>query len=145
MNIRAVDEVIQGYVDLRMLKGKSWSAERLLCYAHLMYHGEELLEFLRRVRGLSSYYMDFCSVMKNPLKGPEIAWLAALMSVGFFGCLLLTVDEYRFHGILLAVAVPANIWNLLKAVLRKRCEMGVLAAIYAEIADLAERERQLLV
>lgn len=140
MNSNVVDEAIEKYIDLRLKKGKNDAAERLLSYAYLKYRGDELIEFLRRINGLSRYYADFCAVMKNPLKGPEFAWFASMLAIALFSCLLMGVEEYRFYGIAIFIAIVANVYSLLKAVQKKYVELGIRGAIYYEIMELAEHE-----
>ena len=84
MNIELIDEAIDKYVAERMKQTQQAASERFLTYVHLRHRGDELADFLKRVRGLSRYYVDYLKVMHNPFKGPELAWLASMLTVAIY-------------------------------------------------------------
>jgi hypothetical protein len=142
MNVEAVDDAIDRYIHERLEKGKRYAVERFLSYVYMTHGGEELRRFLHDVAKLSSYYIDYLKVTENPLKGPELPWLAAMLAVGGFSICLLFIEDYRILGVVLLSGTLVNGWALLSASLRKWREIEVMIAIYREVSDLATREEE---
>lgn len=140
MNMNAIEEAIHRYVNERMDKGKKQATERFLAYAYMKFCGEELLEFMKKVGGISRYYMDFLSVMKNPFKGPEFAWLMSLFILGVIGCMLVSDPDSRNLGIFTLTGVIVNGWTLLSTLFKKWLKLSVLIAIYRELAEISDTE-----
>ncbi|CAG0964440.1 GSU0071 family protein [Geobacter sp.] len=140
MKTRTIDEALDKYVQERMAKGKQPAAERFLSYAYVKYSGDEVPEFMRKVGGLTRYYIDFLKVMGNPLKGPELAWFASMLTVVAASCYLMEMEESRLTGILIFSGTLASAFLLICFAARKWCEAGVMIAIYREILEIAEQE-----
>jgi hypothetical protein len=140
MNTDTIDEAIDKYVSERMKKGKKTASERFLTYAYLKHGGDELAEFMKKVGGLSRYYINFLNIMENPFRGPEMAWLGAMIVVAIFGGYLASQEESRLLGILVVSGTLAHAWSLLCEVAKKWLDVGVMIAIYREILELAENE-----
>ena len=140
MNIQIIDEAIDTYVHERMEKGKDRASEHFLAYAYLKNRGEDVVEFLKKSGSLCRYYINYLKVMQNPFKGPEFAWLASMVTVAVYSVILLTSEEDRTLGIFLFVGTVINAWSLIAAAAKKWCDIGVMIAIYREIAQLIERE-----
>ncbi len=140
MNIQTIDDAIDRYVDERKRKGKESARERFLAYAYLKYGGDDLQVFMKKVGGLTRYYINFLAVMENPFRGPELAWMALMFIVGIFSGYLLSQEEYRLFGIIAFSGTMVNGWALISAVLRKWLDVGVMIAIYREIVELVESE-----
>ncbi|GAM09553.1 hypothetical protein OR1_01833 [Geobacter sp. OR-1] len=140
MNTETIDEAIGKYVNERMKKGKKTASERFLTYAYLKHGGDELAEFMKKVVGLSRYYINFLNIMENPFRGPEVAWFGSMVIVAVFGGYLASQEESRMLGILIVSGTLANAWSLLCAVAKKWLDVGVMIAIYREILELAEKE-----
>ena len=140
MNIEIIDEAIDKYVDERMKQGKAKASERFLAYAYLKNRGDDVVEFLKKSGGLCRYYINYLKVMQNPLKGPELAWLATMLTVAVYAVILMTTEEERTLGIFLFIGTLINGWSLVCATAKKWCDIGVMIAIYREIAQLAESE-----
>lgn len=140
MNTSAIDEAINKYVADRMKKGKKRASERFLSYAYLRFAGDELGEFMKNVRGLSRYYMDFLKVMENPFKGPELPWFASMITILVVSCFMLASEEWRTSGIFIFSATVVALGTLLRETAKKWRELEVLIAIYREIAELADCE-----
>ncbi|AJE04634.1 GSU0071 family protein [Geobacter pickeringii] len=145
MDTTVIDEAIDKYVNERMEKGRKSAAERFLSYAYLRYGGDELNEFLKKVRGLTRYYVDFLTLMENPFKGPELAWLASMITVGAVSCIMMGDEEMRITGIFLFSGTVVHAFSLLRMVAKKWREIGVMIAIYREIIEIVEQEAQSLV
>lgn len=145
MDTTVIDEAIDKYVNERMEKGRKSAAERFLSYAYLRYGGDELNEFLKKVRGLTRYYVDFLTLMENPFKGPELAWLASMITVGVVSCLMMGDDDMRITGIFLFSGTVVHAFSLLRMVAKKWREIGVMIAIYREIIEIVEKEAEGLV
>lgn len=144
MSKETVDEAIDMYVTERMQKGKQMAISHFLACLYLKQQREEVVESIRRVRGMTRYYIDLTKVMLNPFKGPEIAWLAAMVNIAIYGAVLISIDEQRTLGIALLSGTLANGMYLVRNVLKKWCDMHVLLAIYDEIVQIAERELEAL-
>jgi hypothetical protein len=140
MNTETIETAIDKYVQERMEQGKKRAREHFIAYAYLKYGGGEIKEFMKRAAGLSRYYMEFLRVMKNPFKGPEIAWFASMVMVGVFSCCLMGVDEERLLGIMVFAGTLVHFFSLVWMVARKWSEIGVKIAIYREIAEIADSE-----
>ncbi|MBI5656872.1 MAG: hypothetical protein HZC44_08670 [Geobacter sp.] len=140
MNTDIIDEAIDKYVHERLEKGKLPARERFLAYAYLKHGGDELAEFMKKVKGLSRYYIDFLKVMENPFKGPEFAWLASMLTMGIFSCYLMTVTDFRLMGIMIFAGTLVHACALISNVAKKWLDIGVMIAIYREIVELVENE-----
>jgi len=140
MNLETIDEAIEKYVVERMNKGKKTARERFLAYAYLKHGGDELAEFMKKVVGLSRYYINFLNVMENPFKGPEVAWFCSMLIVAIFSGYLLSQEDSRLVGILVLSGTIAHGWSLICAIAKKWSDIGVMVAIYREIMELAESE-----
>lgn len=140
MDTELIDEAIDKYVNARMTGGKERAKERFLSYAYLKQGKEGVNEFLEKVRGLSNYYIDFLKVMSNPFKGPELAWLASMLAISIYSVVLMNFEESRMVGIVLLTGTTINGWALVRMIAKKWCDVGVMIAIYLEIAQLAEHE-----
>lgn len=142
MDTTVIDEAIDKYVNERMKTGRKSAAERLISYAYLKYAGDELAEFLKKVRGLSRYYVDFLTLMENPFKGPELAWLASMIAVGIASCYMMGNEDLRIAGIFVFSGTLVHAWSLLLMVAKKWRDIGVMIAIYREIIEIVEGETE---
>lgn len=140
MNTEIIDEAIDKYVHERMTAGKERATQRFLSYAYLKQGKDGVSEFLVKVRGLSNYYIDFLRVMCNPFKGPELAWLASMITVAIYAIYLMNIEEDRSVGIFLLTGTLVNGCSLARAIAKKWCDSSVMIAIYREIAQIAEHE-----
>jgi hypothetical protein len=142
MNAQQVEEVIDRYVNERMQQGKRKAAEHLVTYAYLKYAGGEVVDFLKKVRGLSRYYVNFLKLIQNPFKGPEIAWLASMAVIGIYSIILMMSEEQRMLGILVFSGTVVHALFLMREVARNWREIGVMIAIYSEILEIVESSLQ---
>ncbi len=140
MNVQTIEEAIDKYVDERMKKGKEKACERFLAYAYLKNGRDEVREFLRKVGGLSRYYINFLKIMENPFRGPEMAWFLSMVMIGMFSCYLIAQDDMRLLGLLVLSGTLVHAWALISLVAKKWSEVGVMIAIYREIVEMVEQE-----
>jgi hypothetical protein len=140
MDILPVDEAIERYVRERKERGPHVAGARFLSYAHLRYHGRELIEFLDTTSRMIRYYIGFFRLMVNPLKGPELAFFATAVALAVFGCLMLSEPEEQLPGIFVLSGALVNGWAIISRVIKKWCDLDVLIAIYRELLILAEKE-----
>jgi hypothetical protein len=140
MTTETVEEAIDKYVHERMAAGKEQASERFLAYAYLKHGGDELREFLKKVRGLTKYYIDFLKLMENPFKGPELAWFASMVVVGIYSCYLVEVEESRAVGIFVLAGTLVHASSLICMTAKKWSDIGVTIAIYREIVQIVENE-----
>ena len=140
MEIEIIDEAIDKYVHERLGRGQKQASERFLSYLYLRHRGEELPELMKKVGGLTRYYIDFLKVTGNPLKGPEMAWLASMITVAVYACALITTDDELPLGIFLLAGTIVHAVNLICHIARTWCETGVMIAIYREIVQLIDNE-----
>ncbi len=136
----SIDAAIDKYVHERMEKGHEKAIERFLAYAYLKHGGDDIREFMKKVGGLCRYYIDFLRVMENPFKGPEVAWLASMLTIAIYACFLITSDDDRLLGIGLLSGTLAFGLPLIASLAKKWCDIGVMIAIYREIVEIAENE-----
>jgi hypothetical protein len=139
-----VDEAIDLYVTERMAIGKDSASSHFLACIYLKRTGWEISEYMRRIRGMTRYYIDLTKVTQNPFKGPEIAWLGTMLAIAVYAMVLLTMDEQRTLGIWLLSGVLVNACYLIRRVANKWCELHVMVAIYLEIVQITERELESL-
>lgn len=140
MDILPVDEAIERYVRERRERGPNEAGAHFLSYAHLRYHGRELIEFLDKTSRMIRYYIDFFRLMVNPFKGPELAFFATAAVLAVFGCLMLNEPEEQLPGIFVLSGALVNGWAIISRVVKKWCDLNVLIAIYRELLILAEKE-----
>jgi hypothetical protein len=140
MSKETVDEAIDIYVTERMVKGKQKASTHFLACLYLKQQHREIAESMRRVRGLTRYYIDLTRVIMNPFKGPEIAWLASMVNIAIYAALLISIEEQRLLGIALLSGTLVNACYLVRSALKKWCDLHVMLAIYDEIVQLADQE-----
>ena len=140
MNKETVDEAIDIYVTERMAKGKQTAVAHFLACIYLKEQGVEIVEAMRRVRGLTHYYIDLTRVMLNPFKGPEIAWLAAMVNIAIYGAVLIALEEQRLLGIALLSGTLVNGGYLIRSAVNKWCDLHVKLAIYNELMQITDHE-----
>lgn len=144
MSKETVDDAINMYVSERMEKGKQMAITHFLACLYLKQQRSEVVESMRKVRGMARYYMDLTKVMLNPFKGPEIAWLFSMINIAIYGAVLISVDEQRMLGIALLSGTLVNGLYLVRNVAKKWCDLHVLLAIYDEILQIADHELESL-
>jgi hypothetical protein len=140
MNVKVIEEAIDKYVDERMKEGKKRASEHFLAYAYLKIGRDEVMEFMRKVGGLSRYYINFLKVMENPFRGPEMAWFLSMVTVAIYSCYLVAQEDMRLLGLLVLSGTIFHAWILIKLVAKKWSEVGVMIAIYREIVEMVEQE-----
>ena len=140
MNTEIIDEAIERYVSERMTAGKERASARFLSYAHLKYAGKDLVEFMRRAKGLTRYYIDCTKVFENPFRGVEMAYLATMLVVAVFSGWLMHDEATRISGIFVFSGTLVNGCSLVRHIATKWRESSVMVAIYEEIVALAENE-----
>lgn len=140
MNTEIIYEAIDRYANERMKTGKKLAVEHFLAYAYLKNSRDEIREFMKKVGGLSRYYISFLRVMENPLKGPEFPWFTSMLTIGVFSCYLIGTDDFNVLGIVMLAGTLVHAWSLLKMVAKKWLDIGVMIAIYDEIVELVENE-----
>lgn len=140
MKKETVDEAIDIYLAERMVKGKQMAITHFLACIYMKQQSWEIAESLRRVRGMTRYYIDLAKVMQNPLKGPEIAWFFSIINIAIYAIVLITIEEQRPLGIALLSGTLVNAGYLIKNATKKWCDLHVMLAIYDEIVQIADHE-----
>ncbi|HEX9023886.1 MAG TPA: hypothetical protein VF799_08615 [Geobacteraceae bacterium] len=140
MNSERIDEVIERYLHERMEKGEETARRRFLAYAYLKHGGDELLEFLLKVGGMSRLYIKHLKGMENSFKWPEMAWFAVMMAVGIYGYALTSDEGSQTLGIVLASGALVHAFSLFCMITRKMREIGIRIALYHEIIQIVEKE-----
>ena len=145
MSKETVDEAIDIYVNERMAQGKQKAITHFLACIYMKQQSWEIPESMRRVRGLTRYYIDLTKVMLNPFKGPEVAWLASMVNIAIYAAVLISLDEQRLLGIALLSGALVNACYLIRCVAKKWCDLHVMLAIYDELVQIADHELENLV
>lgn len=145
MNRESIDKAIEFYVNERLAQGKQKAISHFLACLYLKQQREEIVDSMRSVLGLTRYYIDLAKVMLNPFKGPELAWLATMISVAIYACALISMTEQRVLGICLLSGTLVNASYLIHSVARKWCDLHVMIAIYSEIIQVVDDELEQLV
>ena len=144
MDKNTVDEAIDLYVTERMAKGRQLAVTHFLACIYLKQQRWEIAESMRRIRGMTSYYIDLTRVTLNPFKGPEVAWLASMVNIAIYALVLISLEEQRLLGIVLLSGTLVNACYLLRRAAAKWCELHVMLAIYFEIVQITEQELESL-
>jgi hypothetical protein len=144
MNKEIVDEAINLYVTERMKQGKEPALQHFLARIYLKQQDWEIAEYMRRVRGMTRYYIDLTKVMINPLKGPEIAWLFSMVNIAVYAGILISLEDQRLLGIALLSGTIVNAGYLIRNGVRKWCDLHVMLAIYDEIVQITDHELESL-
>jgi hypothetical protein len=144
MNKETVDEAINLYVTERMARGKQKAITHFLACLYMKQQSWEMAESMRRVQGLTRYYIDLTKVIMNPFKGPEVAWLASMVNIAIYAGVLISLEEQRVLGFALLSGTLVNGAYLIRCVARKWCDLHVMLAIYDEIVQIADQELRAL-
>ena len=140
MNIGAIDAALETYVTERMAKGKEKAGERFLAYVYLKHGSDEILDFLLKVGGLARCYIYCLKIVENPLKWPELGWLATMAAVGAYSCIMIGSEDSRVVGLILLSGTLVHAWSLISMVARKWRAIGQRISIYKEIVQIVEKE-----
>jgi hypothetical protein len=140
MSKETVDEAIDIYMTERMVKGKQLAITHFLACIYLKQQNGEIAESMRRVRGLTRYYIDLTKVTLNPFKGPEIAWLASMVNIAIYAAVLISLEDQRLLGIALLSGTLVNACYLVRCAIKKWCDLHVMLAIYDELVQIADHE-----
>lgn len=138
MTTTKIDEAIERYVNERKKSERKAAETRFLSYTYLACGESDAAVFMRRSRSLIRYYIDFLTVLENPLRGPQAAWLALMAIVFSFGIFMLTGDDMRVAGIFITSGAAVNGISLGRALVDKWVETAVTIALYLEIIELID-------
>jgi hypothetical protein len=138
MTATKIDEAIERYVTERKKSERKVAETKFLSYTYLACGESDVAAFMRRSRGLIRYYIDFLTVLENPLRGPQAAWLALMALVFAFGIYMLTDDEMRVAGIFITSGTVVNGISLGRSVIDKWVEISVTIALYRELLELID-------
>jgi hypothetical protein len=133
-----IDDAIERYVSERKKSERKAAETKFLSYTYLACGESDAAAFMRRVRSLIRYYIDFLTVLENPLRGPQAAWLALMAIVFAFGIYMLTDEEMRMAGIFITSGTLVNGISLGRSVVDKWVEIAVTIALYREIIELID-------
>ena len=99
MTTTKIDDAIERYVTERKKSERKVAETKFLNYTYLACGENDAAAFMRRVRSLIRYYIDYLTVLENPLRGPQAACLALMAIVFSFGIYMLTDEEMRIAGV----------------------------------------------
>jgi len=133
-----IDEAIERYVTERKKSERKVAETKFLSYTYLACGESDVAAFMRRSRSLIRYYIDFLTVLENPLRGPQAAWLALMALVFAFGIYMLTDEEMRLAGIFITSGTVVNGISLGRSVIDKWVEISVTIALYRELLELID-------
>jgi hypothetical protein len=138
MTTANIDDAIERYVKERKKSERKVAEFKFLSYSYLACGESDAAAFMRRVRSLIRYYIDFLTVLENPMRGPQAAWLALMAIVFAFGIYMLTDEEMRMAGIFITSGTLVNGISLGRSVIDKWVEIAVTIALYREIIELID-------
>lgn len=133
-----IDEAIERYVTERKKSDRKVAESKFLSYTYLACGESDVAAFMRRSRSLIRYYIDFLTVLENPLRGPQAAWLGLMALVFAFGIYMLTDDEMRMAGIFITSGTVVNGISLGRSVIDKWVDISVTIALYRELIELID-------
>ena len=138
MTTTKIDEAIERYVSERRKSERKAAETKFLSYTYLACGESDIAAFLRRSRSLIRYYIDYLTVLENPLRGPQAAWLVLMAMVFSFGIYMLTDEDMRISGIFITSGTLVNGISLTRAVIDKWVETSVTIALYREIIEIID-------
>lgn len=138
MTTTKIDEAIERYVIERKKSERKVAETKFLRYTYLACGESDITAFMRRSRSLIRYYIDYLTVLENPLRGPQAAWLVLMAMVFAFGIYMLTDEEMRVAGIFISSGTLVNGISLGRSVVDKWIETSVTIALYREIIELID-------
>ena len=138
MSATKIDEAIERYVTERKKSERKVAETKFLSYTYLACGESDVAAFMRRSRSLIRYYIDFLTVLENPLRGPQAAWLALMVLVFAFGIYMLTDEDMRLAGIFITSGTVVNGISLGRSVIDKWVEISVTIALYRELIELID-------
>ena len=133
-----IDEAIERYVTERKKSERKVAERKFLSYTYLACGESDVAAFMRRSRSLIRYYIDFLTVLENPLRGPQAAWLGLMALVFAFGIFMLTDEEMRMAGIFITSGTVVNGISLGRSVIDKWVDISVTIALYRELIELID-------
>lgn len=133
-----IDEAIERYVTERKKSERKVAETKFLNYTYLACGESDVAGFMRRSRSLIRYYIDYLTVLENPLRGPQAAWLALMAMVFAFGIFMLADDEMRLAGIFITSGTVVNGISLGRSVIDKWVDISVTIALYRELIELID-------
>jgi len=138
MTTTTIDDAIERYVNERKKSERKVAETKFLSYTYLACGESDATTFMRRSRSLIRYYIDFLTVLENPLRGPQAAWLALMALVFSFGIYMLTDEDLRVAGIFITSGTLVNGISLGRSVIDKWIEISVTIALYREIIEFID-------
>lgn len=138
MTTTKIDEAIERYVSERKKSERKVAETKFLSYTYLACGESDITAFMRRSRSLIRYYIDYLTVLENPLRGPQAAWLALMVMVFSFGIYMLADEEMRIAGIFITSGTVVNGISLGRSVIDKWIETSVTIALYSELIELID-------
>lgn len=138
MKENKIDEAIERYVSERKKSERKVAETKFLSYTYLACGESDVAGFMRRCRSLIRYYIDYLTVLENPLHGPQAGWLAVMALVFSFGIYMLADDEMRTAGIFISSGTLVNGISLGRSVINKWIETSVTIAFYREIIEIID-------
>ncbi len=138
MTTTKIDEAIERYVNERRKSEQKVAESKFLSFTYLACGESDVKTFMLRSRSLIRYYIDFLSVLENPLRGPQAGWLALMVIVFSFGIFMLTDEDMRIAGIFITSGTAVNGISLWRSVIDKWVETSVTIAMYREIIELID-------
>lgn len=138
MTTTKIDEAIERYVNERRKSERKVAETKFLSYTYLACGESDVAAFMRRSRSLIRYYIDFLTVLENPLRGPQAGWLVLMVVVFLFGIFMLTDEDMRVAGIFISSGTLVNGISLGRAIIDKWVEISVTIALYRELIELID-------
>ena len=133
-----IDDAIEQYVNERKKSERKVAESRFLRYSYLACGEKDTAAFMRRCRSLIRYYIDFLTVLENPMRGPQAAWLVLMALVFAFGIYMLTDEDLRVAGIFITSGTLVNGIALGRSVIEKWINIAVTIALYREIIEFID-------
>jgi hypothetical protein len=140
MNIGPIDEALETYVGVRVENGKEKAKERFLSYVYMKYGSDEIIDFLLKAGGLARCYIYCLKLSENPLRGKDLAWLVAVLSIALYSLIMILDDGARTWGMFLLSGALVNGWYLVNMITQKCKSIDMRISFYTEIIQIVEKE-----
>ncbi|MCM2263744.1 MAG: hypothetical protein NDI73_00975 [Desulfuromonadales bacterium] len=138
MKSEDIDWIIKRYAEERKHETQQVAQEHFLAYAYLVCRAGEVEQFLKRTRGLLTFYIDSLSLFENPFRNAQVCWLMLMFLLFVFSLYLIADADFRYAGIVLCTGTVIFGTSLWKIVWNNWLDTSLLIACYREIIDLID-------
>ena len=140
MKLKEIDRLIECYAAERRHEPRQVAERHFLTRAYLVCRGDELGEFMSRMRNWLVYRIDSLSLFDNPFRNTQLFWLFFMFLWFCFSIYLLTDENYRMVGMINGAGTVIFGSSLWKMIWTRWLDTSLLIAYYREIIELIDSQ-----